>query len=480
MRYPHKGILGKLFGYDTMKQNYLAAKEGHFLETARLRNFGHVNTLTMRNFSRDFIMTIEPENIKTILSTKFGDFGLGNLRRETLEPVFGHGIFVSDGKAWENSRAMIRPNFTRHQVADLSVYENHVNNMLSHVPTDGSTVDLQELFFRLTMDSATEFLFGTSTNTLVEGKEHPDAERFTDAFTYVLEKMALDFRTARLNRFVPDKKRKDDSEFIKNFAAKIIRQAIDNQNDSKGDESDKKSYTFLYEMLKVTNDPYILQSETLNVLLAGRDTTASLLSHTFFELARNPNAWAKLQAEIDELGGEAPDYETMKSMKYVKWTLNESLRLFPVVPGNTRIAVRDTCIPLGGGPDQKSPVFVPKGTPVSYSPWSMHRRRDFYGPDSLEFKPERWEKLRPGWEYLPFNGGPRICIGKSSKTTLLNFYVLTIIAGQNFALTEASYVMIRLLQHFRRIEPRDETPWTEFLTLTMAIRNGCKVGLYRE
>lgn len=66
------------------------------------------------------------------------------------------------------------------------------------------------------------------------------------------------------------------------------------------------------------------------------------------------------------------------------------------------------------------------------------------------------------------------------QNKLVESFILTFLAGQNFALTEASYVMIRLLQHFRRIEARDETPWTEFLTLTMAIRNGCKVGLYQE
>jgi len=416
-RYPHKGLSGKLFGYDTMKQNFQAAKQGRFHEMARNRNFSHQqHTIQIRNLNRDFIITIEPENVKAVLSTKFNDFSLGNLRTLTMEPVFGNGIFTSDGKSWEHSRAMIRPSFTRQQVGDLSTYEHHFQNMVAHIPKDGQTVDLQELFFRLTMDSATEFLFGKSTNTLVKGQENPGALRFTDAFTYVTERMALDFRTARLSRFLPDQKRKDDSEFIRNFAQEIVDEALANQKDiEKGAEQEKRSYTFLYELLKVTNDPYTLRSETLNVLLAGRDTTASLLAHTFHELARRPDVWSKLRAEVEELGGQPPDYETLKSMKYVKWVLNESLRLRPVVPGNTRMAIRDTVLPLGGGPDEKSPIFVPKGTPVTYSVWSMHRRKDFFGDDALEFKPERWEKLRPGWEYLPFNGGPRICIGKSSS-----------------------------------------------------------------
>lgn len=89
----------------------------------------------------------------------------------------------------------------------------------------------------------------------------------------------------------------------------------------------------------------------------------------------------------------------------------------------------------------------------------MHRDPKWYGPDAEEFKPERWEKLRPGWEYLPFNGGPRICI------------------GQQYALTEASYVTVRIAQHFKTLESRDPGPWVEQLTLTLASRNGCKVAL---
>lgn len=462
-KYPHKGILGKLFGYDTIKLNYYAAKTGHAQEIGRARNFSTQNTIQIRSLNRDAILTIEPENIKAFLSTKFNDFGLGERRRQVLGPVFGTGIFVSDGKSWEHSRSMIRPSFTRQQVGDMESYEHHVQHLLTHIPKDGQTVDLQELFFKLTMDSATEFLFGKSTNTLVKGQENPAAERFTDAFTYVLERMALDFRTAGLSQWLSDKKRKDDSEFIRKFAADIINDAIANQKGTdKGVEQQKRNYTFLYELLKVTNDPYTLQSETLNVLLAGRDTTASLLAHTFFELARRPDVWAKLQAEVDELGGQPPAYETIKNMKYVKWVLHESLRLRPVVPSNTRIAMKDTVLPVGGGPDEKSPIFVPKGTIVAYSVWAMHRRKDLFGPDAEEFKPERWEKMRPGWEYLPFNGGPRICI------------------GQNFALTEASYVVVRLLQSFRRIEPRDDRPWSEFQTLTLAVGNGVHVGLYAE
>lgn len=138
-----------------------------------------------------------------------------------------------------------------------------------------------------------------------------------------------------------------------------------------------------------------------------------------------------------------------------------ALRLHPVVPVNAREALCDTVLPVGGGKDGLSPVFVAKGTRVAYNIYAMHRRADFYGPDADEFRPERWESghLQPRWEYLPFNGGPRICV------------------GQQYALTEVGYVTVRLAQEFQRLESRDPGPWEESLTLTLCSRNGTKVCL---
>jgi cytochrome P450 len=138
------------------------------------------------------ISTIEPEIVKTILSTKFQDFHLGHRRREVLLPIFGHGIFSNDGPAWERSRAMVRPNFVRAQVADLDMFEAHMGHLIDAIPRDGSTVDLQPLFFDLTMDTATEFLFGKSTNTLRPGLETKSANEFVKAFIYVTEGMFKD------------------------------------------------------------------------------------------------------------------------------------------------------------------------------------------------------------------------------------------------------------------------------------------------
>lgn len=79
---------------------------------------------------------------------------------------------------------------------------------------------------------------------------------------------------------------------------------------------------------------------------------------------------------------------------------------------NDKVALVDTVLPRGGGPDGQAPLFVEKGSIVTWAVYALHRREDLYGADADEFRPERWETLRPGWEYLPFNGGPRICVGR--------------------------------------------------------------------
>lgn len=91
----------------------------------------------------------------------------------------------------------------------------------------------------------------------------------------------------------------------------------------------------------------------------------------------------------------------------------------------------------------------------------MFRRKDIYGPDANDFRPERWAdpNFRPGWAYIPFNGGPRICL------------------GQAYALTEAGYTVVRLVQTFREVEQRDFTPYKENVRLTASIFGGVHVGL---
>lgn len=362
---------------------------------------------------------------------------------------------------------MLRPNFVRSQIGDLQTFERHIQHLIAEVPRDGSMVDLSVLFFRLTMDSATEFLFGESTESLTKRSSEGFAESFMRAQDYI----AHNSRWGRLAALFPANKQfAYDQKLVHDFVDYYVQKGLARRSELLANKSTAEKsgrYVFLDELVRQTTDPIQIRSELLNILLAGRDTTASLLTNVWYMLSKRPDIWQKLQQEVSTLNGELPTFEQLKDLKYLKALLNESLRLHPVVPGNSREALEDTTLPLGGGPDGRSPLFVKKGDVMSWSVYTMHRRKDYYGQDAEEFKPERWlddpttgrKGLRTDWHYLPFNGGARICL------------------GQQFALTEASYTTIRLCQAFSGIESRDAEPWQESLALTCVNYGGAKVVL---
>ncbi|KAL4931058.1 uncharacterized protein BDV17DRAFT_289057 [Aspergillus undulatus] len=127
------------------------------------------NTFGIKQLQRSAILTIEPENIKTILSRKFKDYGI-SFRLAPFKPLPGEGIFDTYGDHWASSRAVLRPSFTRDQVADLTTLEDLIQDLFAILPRDGTTIVDQELFFGYTIDFATEFLFGQSVYTLKQNQ----------------------------------------------------------------------------------------------------------------------------------------------------------------------------------------------------------------------------------------------------------------------------------------------------------------------
>lgn len=93
-----------------------------------------------------------------------------------------------------------------------------------------------------------------------------------------------------------------------------------------------------------------------------------------------------------------------------------------------RHAVHDTVLPRGGGEDENAPVFVPKDTMVRVNLWAMNRDEAVFGPEPHEFRPDRWYKIKPSrWEFTPFGGGPRICLGKEKATLETMFAIARIV-----------------------------------------------------
>ncbi|PNH42134.1 hypothetical protein VD0004_g5113 [Verticillium dahliae] len=408
-----------------------------------------------RVLGQRILSTADPENIKALLATQFNDFGKGEPFHAEWSEFLGDSIFTTDGDQWHTSRQLLRPQFIRDRVSDLHCFESHVQTLFKAIANggalngedqpvhleagNGKVLDIADMFFRYTLDVATEFLLGKDVKSMSTPRQD-----FAEAFNEVQRVQSIITRSNGLRNFVPRGSFRRGLRIINNFVNQYIDLALrlSPEELSSKTKSDK-DFTFLHELASYTQDRTAIRDQLVAVLLAGRDTTACTLSWAVYELSRQPELVRKLRDEILQHVGpdREPTYADMKSMRYLQNVVNETLRLYPAVPYNVRLALRDTTLPRGGGPDDSLPLPVLKDTPIAYSTLVMQRRADIYPPPSATFaphnvfSPERWQHWQPKpWTYIPFNGGPRICI------------------GQQFALTEMSYVLCRLFQRYERVE----------------------------
>jgi cytochrome P450 len=407
-----------------------------------------------------FLMTREPEHVKTVLTSKFAEYGKGQQFHDTWSPFLGDSIFTTDGKLWQDSRSLIRPMFIKDKVRDLEIFDKWAGILISKLPPEGHTVDICELFYRMTLDVTTDYLLGNSVNSLNNPKHE-----FAQAFNEVQRIQMMITILAPLNSLIPKWNYNRGIKVLEKFMAPFIDRtlSIPYEELEKLSKNDK-DFTFLHNMARFSRDPKVIRDQIMAILIAGRDTTAATLSWTIYEISHYPEIVRKLRNEVLATVGPTrmPSYDDLKNMTYLTHTLNETLRLYPAVPYNVRAALEDTTLPgLPGQPD----ICVLKDDMVVYSALSMQRRPDIYPttddkfPDPAVFAPERWDHWTPRpWTYVPFNGGPRICVGQNFAMTEMAFTSMFLLPLSNlqWEMTDMTSAVVRLLQKYERIEYRGD------------------------
>lgn len=335
--------------------------------------------------------------------------------------MFGYGIFNQEGAAWKHSRELLRPPLQHKHYENLDVFKQGVDDLIEILSSQSVVIDLQPLFFRLTLDVATEFLFGESVESL-KAPSSSNEQNFGEAFNKAQETVTQRFRFPDFYWMIGGSKFRKACNDVHCFADEIITRNLSRSSDN--------GRVFLDAVAESTADRDALRGQIISLLVAGRDSTACLMTWTFFLLVRHPKVLEKLRTEIDcECSDPASlTRADLRKMSYLQNVLNETLRLYPSVSVNTRTAKRTTVLPTGGGPDRTAPVLIPKGSTVAYSVYAMHRRPDLYGMDAELFRPERWDEDMPmrrdktnaTWGYLHFNGGPRACLGRKLQVKLKN------------------------------------------------------------
>ena len=246
-----------------------------------------------------------------------------------FHPLLGDGIFTQVGKSWKHSRDILRPLFINKRAENFLQVQHDVEALISCIP-DGQVVDLQPLFFKFTLDTTTYLLFGRSIGSLKTNSHK--VETFANSFRVAQEYLSHRGRLGPFYWMYGGKKFREANVAVHEFIDTTIREALDTYHfDEKNREkSDPEPICFLTTLIHETQDPLVLRDQLLNVLLAGRDTTACCLTWTMRLLVSHEDVLSKLRAEIGAivgLGADArdPDRNDIKKMTYLSLLFKEGI-----------------------------------------------------------------------------------------------------------------------------------------------------------
>ncbi|XP_043848125.1 cytochrome P450 3A24-like [Dromiciops gliroides] len=380
----------------------------------------------------------DPEIIKSVMVKECYSV-FTNRRRFGPTGILESALSIAEDDQWKRIRTVLSPTFTSGKLKEMFPIINHYGDILvknMHKEAEKSKlVSLKDIFGAYSMDVITSTSFGVSIDSLSNQndpfvRESKKLMRFSILDPFLLTIMLFPF-------LVPLFKKLDLSIFPKesiNFLAKAVKKIQEERkkNTQKNrvdflqllmdSQTSKNSETHSYKEL---SDEEIL-AQCIIFLFAGYETTSSVLSFLFYNLATHPEIQEKLQQEIDTVlpNKEAVTYDALVQMDYLDMVMNENLRLFPIALRIERVAKKT--VEING-------LTIPKGTVVMTPVFVLHRDPEHW-PEPEEFRPERFSKknkesINP-YVYLPFGIGPRNCI------------------GMRFALMSMKVATSRLLQEF--------------------------------
>jgi len=364
-----------------------------------MRRYGGLTTFWFGPFPAYAVNA--PETIHQVLVEQASKFYKSRMTREVMYPLVGNGLFTSDGEFWKGQRKLIQPVFHAKRIADYADLMVQFADEMVNGWQNGQTRDIDHDMTGLTMRIIAKALFDAT----VTSETSEVGQAITRAFHLVERNFR---RIVPIPRWMPGKFNREMDEAVRVLDG-IIQSFIVERRRTGEDKGD-----FLSLLLAARNDDNKgmtdkqLRDEAMTLFGAGHETTAVTMMWAWYLLSQNPAAEAKLHAELDTvLGGRPPTLADLANLPYTEMVIKETMRLYPAAWAITRQAVEDATI---------DGHTIRRGSAVVINIYGMHRDPAvFPNPDAFEperFAPEKEEAL-PKYAYIPFGGGPRICIGNA-------------------------------------------------------------------
>lgn len=435
---PRRVLLGNL-------PEFAADLLGFFTACAR----EHGGVASMRVAGRTAYLLTDPEAVEQVLVGQQRNFVKHSFFWRHVRAVFGDGLLTSEGDAWLSQRRMIQPAFHRDRIAGYGRAMVAYTERAADGWRDGEARDAHADMMALTLEIVAKVLFDSDVR-----EDVAEVERALDDALHVV---ASRFRWPfQIPDWIPMPGNLRYRRSVRRMDALVYR--FIREHEARPEPGDDLLSTLMAARSEDGEGMPVRQirDEVVTLLLAGHETTALALSWTWCLLSRHPEVEARLHEELDRmLGGRAPTPEDVPGLRYTGHVVSEALRLFPPAYAFGREAVEDC--EIAGWP-------TPAGTTLFLSPWVTHRDPRWFD-DPEAFRPERWEDglaaRLPRFVYMPFGGGPRLCI------------------GARFAEMEAVLILASIARRFRlRLEP-DRMP-EPFPTITLRPQGGVRVRVERR
>jgi cytochrome P450 len=365
-------------------------------------------------FLHSFVIN-KPEYIEHVLLTNQRNYRKSDFLRRILGPLLGDGLLISEGELWRRQRRIAAPAFHAKRIAEfVTAMTSCTAATLERWRSMTGPFDIATEMLALTLNIVARTMFSIDV-----GGEIASLRRLTD-IVVALRPSTLDL--LGLPEWIPRRQPAAYRRAIAEFEALVSRLLAERRADGR-DRGD------LLSMLLAARDPETgegmsdrqLRDEILTILLAGHETVANALTWTWYLLARHPEAEARLHEELDRvLGARVPGFADLAELEWTRMVIEEAMRLYPPAHTISRTAI---------GEDRIGGVRVPPGAAITISAYLTHRNPNLW-PDPERFAPERFAPgavaQRHRFAYLPFGGGPRICIGNGLAIVEAKAIVATI------------------------------------------------------
>lgn len=368
----------------------------------------------------DVVQVTHPAIIKHILQDNSRNYTKNTIQYNTLAQVTGRGLLTSDGDLWFRQRRLMQPAFNRQRLAGYEdVIVSATTGMLDRwLP--GATIDVDAAMMQVALEIVGKTLFGLDLRS--------EAAELTEG---VLEMLAYVVYRASTPVAPPLSVPTGRNRRYKDAMAKLERVVYDTiaQRRAEGVDRGDVLSILLAARDSETGAPMPdsqIRDEMTTLIVAGHETIASALTWAWYLLSISPTVRERMEEELDTvLAGRLPAVEDLHALAYTRAVFDEVLRLYPPAWLITRRALAEDSI---GG------QTIPAGAIIIMSPYVMHRHPTYWsnptGFDPGRFRPEVAAE-RPRFAYIPFGGGPRLCI------------------GDNFALLEGPLIMATVAQRYR-------------------------------